>query len=36
MVTILDGFGVLDDMPFDDQHRLLNAVLAVFFDDARE
>lgn len=33
VATILDGFGVFDAMTYDDQHRLLNAVLAVFFDD---
>lgn len=35
VATILDGFGVFDDMPYDEQHRLLNAILAVFFDDAQ-
>lgn len=35
VATILDGFGVLDDMPYEEQHRLLNAILAVFFDDAQ-
>lgn len=35
VATILDGFGLLDDMPYEDQHRLLNAILAVFFDDAQ-
>lgn len=35
VATILDGFGVLDNMPYEDQHRLVNAVLAVFFDDAQ-
>jgi hypothetical protein len=35
VATILDGFGVLDDMAYEDQHRLLNAILAVFFDDAQ-
>lgn len=35
VATILDGFGVFDDMSYEDQHRLLNAILAVFFDDAQ-
>jgi hypothetical protein len=35
VATILDGFGVLDNMPYEDQHRLLNAILAIFFDDAQ-
>ena len=35
VATILDGFGVLDDMEYEEQHRLLNAILAVFFDDAQ-
>lgn len=35
VATILDGFGVLDSMPYEEQHRLLNAILAVFFDDAQ-
>ena len=33
LATILDGFGVFDDMPYEDQHRLMNAILAVFFGD---
>ena len=36
VATILDGFGLLDEMPYDDQHRLLNAILAVFFEDAQQ
>ena len=35
VATILDGFGVLEDMEYEEQHRLLNAILAVFFDDAQ-
>lgn len=35
VATILDGFGVFDEMPYEEQHRLLNAVLAVFFEDAQ-
>jgi hypothetical protein len=35
VATILDGFGLLDDMAYEEQHRLLNAILAVFFDDAQ-
>lgn len=35
VATILDGYGVLSDMPYEDQHTLLNAILAVFFDDAQ-
>ncbi|MEH3116634.1 MAG: ATP-binding protein [Methylorubrum populi] len=35
VATILDGFGVLGDMPYDEQHRLLDAILTVFFNDAQ-
>lgn len=35
VATILDGFGVFEDMPYEEQHRLLNSILAVFFDDAQ-
>lgn len=35
VATILDGFGVFNEMPYEDQHKLLNAILAVFFDDAQ-
>ncbi len=35
VATILDGFGVLEDIAYDEQHKLLNAILAVFFDDAQ-
>jgi hypothetical protein len=35
VATILDAFGVLDSMEFDEQHRLLDAILTVFFLDAR-
>ncbi|MEI4507445.1 ATP-binding protein [Sphingopyxis sp. CCNWLW253] len=35
IATILDGFGVFDTMEYDDQHRLMNAILAVFFDDGQ-
>ena len=35
VATILDGFGVLDRMEFDEQHRLLDALLTVFYMDAK-
>lgn len=35
VATILDGYGVFDDMDYEEQHRLLNAILAVFFADAQ-
>lgn len=35
IATILDGFGVFDEMSYEDQHRLMNALLAVFFDDGQ-
>ncbi|WP_224548389.1 ATP-binding protein [Mesorhizobium sp. CA16] len=35
VATILDGFGLFEDMSYEEQHRLLNAILAVFFDDAQ-
>lgn len=33
VATILDGFGVFDEMPYEEQHRLLDAILAVFLDE---
>jgi hypothetical protein len=35
LATILDGFGVFDEMNYDKQHRLMNAILAVFFEDGK-
>jgi hypothetical protein len=35
VATILDGFGVFDEMSYEDQHRLLNAISAVFFDEGQ-
>lgn len=35
LAVILDGYGVFDNMSFDNQHDLMNAILSVFFDDAR-
>jgi hypothetical protein len=35
VATILDGYGILEDMEYEDQHRLLSAILMVFFDDGR-
>ncbi|GGE53112.1 ATP-binding protein [Agaricicola taiwanensis] len=35
IATILDGFGIFDNMAYEDQHRLMNAILAVFFDDGK-
>lgn len=36
IATILDGFGVLEEMDYDRQHTLLNAILSVFFGDAQQ
>ncbi|MBF0372259.1 MAG: ATP-binding protein [Alphaproteobacteria bacterium] len=36
IATVLDGFGVLEGMPYPEQHRLLNALLAIYFEDAQE
>ncbi len=36
LAAVLDGFGVLDDMPYDRQHQLISALLAVFFADAQD
>ncbi|RMB37239.1 histidine kinase/DNA gyrase B/HSP90-like ATPase [Sphingomonas sp. PP-F2F-G114-C0414] len=33
LATVLDGFGILDSMDYDNQHRLLNAVLSIFSGD---
>jgi hypothetical protein len=35
IATVLDGFGLLNDMPYGQQHDLLNALLAIYFDDAQ-
>jgi len=35
IATILDGFGVLDRMDYEEQHRLLNAILTVFFMESQ-
>jgi hypothetical protein len=35
VATILDGFGILENMDYEDQHRLLDAILSVFYEDAR-
>ncbi len=35
IATVLDGFGLLEDMPYSQQHELLNALLAIYFDDAQ-
>jgi hypothetical protein len=35
LATILDGFGVFDEMTYENQHRLMNAILAVFFEDGK-
>lgn len=35
LATVLDGFGLLQDMPYARQHELIGALLAVFFEDAQ-
>ena len=35
LATVLDAYGVLDNLSFARQHELLNALLAVFFEDAQ-
>jgi hypothetical protein len=35
VATILDGFGVFDEMPYEEQHRLLDAIVAVFLDEGQ-
>jgi len=35
LAAVLDGFGVLDDMPYDRQHELISALLAVIYADAQ-
>ena len=35
LAAILDAFSLLDDMPYERQHQLLNAVLSIFYDDAQ-
>lgn len=36
IATVLDGFGVLREMPFARQHELISALLAVYFEDAQD
>jgi hypothetical protein len=36
IATVLDGYGLLEGMPYAQQHELLNALLAIFFDDAQD
>ena len=36
IVTVLDGFGVLSDMPFERQHELLDALMAIYYLDKPE
>lgn len=35
LATVLDAYGALDNLSFTRQHELLNALLAVFFEDAQ-
>lgn len=35
IVTVLDGHGLLEGMPYAEQHELLNALLAIYFEDAQ-
>jgi len=36
IATVLDGYGLLEGMPYAEQHELLNALLAIYFDDAQD
>jgi hypothetical protein len=36
IVTVLDGFGLLTDMPYARQHELISALIAVFYEDAQD
>jgi hypothetical protein len=35
IATVLDGYGLLETLSYDQQHELLNALLAIYFDDAQ-
>lgn len=36
IATVLDGFGLLADMPYARQHELIAALIAVFYEDAQD
>jgi len=36
VATVLDGFGLLTDMPYARQHELIAALIAVFYEDAQD
>lgn len=36
IATVLDGFNLLEGMAYAEQHRLLNALLAIYFEDAQK
>lgn len=36
IATVLDGFGLLSDMPYVRQHELIAALIAVFYEDAQD
>jgi hypothetical protein len=36
LATVLDGFGLLQEMPYTRQHALIGALLAVYFEDAQD
>lgn len=36
LATVLDGFGLLHEMPYVRQHALISALLAVYFEDAQD
>lgn len=36
IATVLDGFGLLSDMPYARQHELIAALIAVYYEDAQD
>lgn len=36
IATVLDGFGLLSDLPYARQHELIAALIAVFYEDAQD